>query len=220
MDSYNALTDDSSQLRSANSAKFRASTGKIVLTQKIKILAGFTFAYLLVVALLALADAVLTRQVLELSSNAYEVNVRVDASSLSSILGASFKSVAIFTGLFFVSLALRLASEKQRKFFQIKTHRDEIFVSLPGAAAIWNLVLLLGALLNNGGMILFQFSWLQWVFRLIGVNSDSQQLAAFVFFPLVTMVILLVPTYLVFSKIVACAKHLTCHALFDSQRSA
>ncbi len=180
----------------------------MTVTRKFKILAGYTIAYLLVAGSMAVGDAVLTGYVLEHGSGAYELNVKVDASSISAILGAASRSLAIFTGLFCVSLAMCLADDKQRNYLQIKNRWDKLFMRLPGAAAIWNLILLFGALINNGGMILFEYSWLQDVFRLIGFNTDNERMAAFVLFPLVTMVILLVPTYLIFSKLADTAKRL------------
>jgi len=171
-------------------------------TRKFKILLAYTAAYLLIAGSMAVGDAVLTGYVLEHSSDAYEMNVKVDASSFSAILGGASKSLAIFTGLFFVSLAMCLADDKQRKHLQINSRWDNLFVRLLGALAIWNLILLAGALTNNGSMILFEYSWLQGVFTLFGFSTDNDQMAAFVFYPMVTLIILAVPTYLVFSNIV------------------
>ena len=171
-------------------------------------MAGYTIAYLLVAGSMALADAILTGYVLEHGSGAYELNVKVDASSLSAILGGASSSLAIFTGLFWVSLAMCLADDRQRKYLEINSRWAELFVRVPGATAIWNLILLFGALINNGGMILFEYSWLQSTFGLIGLKTDHEQMAAFVLFPLVTLVILIVPSYLIFSKLVDGAKRL------------
>ena len=180
----------------------------MTVTRRFKILAGYTIAYLLVAGSMAVADAILTGYVLEHSSNAYELNLKVDTSSIGTILGGASRSLAIFTGLFCVSLAMCLADDKRRQYLKINSRWDELFIRMPGAGAIWNLILLSGALINNGGMILFEYSWLQSVFRLVGFNTDNEQMAAFVLYPLVTMVILLVPTYLIFSKIVDTAKRL------------
>ena len=180
--------------------------GKMTVTRKFKILAGYTIAYLLVAGSMVLADAILTGHVLEHNSNAYELNVKVDASSLSAFLGAASKSLTIFTGLFFVSLAMCLANEKQRKYIQTDSRMGNLLARSIGALPIWNLILLFGALINNGGMILFEYSWLDTVFRLIGFNTDNEQMAAFVLYPLVMLIVLSVPTYLVFSKLVDTAK--------------
>ncbi len=208
MNSYNTSIRHPSRQRDASSSEPRSMAGEMTVTRRFKILAGYTIAYLLVAGSMALADAILTGYVLEHSSDAYELNVKVDASSPSAILGGASRSLAIFTGLFFVSLAMCLADDKQRKYLQINSRWDESFVRLPGAAAIWNLILLFGALINNGGMILFEFSWLHSTLGLIGFKTDNEQMAAFVLFPLVTLVILLVPTYLIFSKLVDTAKRL------------
>ncbi len=180
----------------------------MTVTRKFKILAGYTIAYLLVAGSMAVADAILTGYVLEHSSNAYELNLKVDTSSIGAILGPASGSLAIFTGLFCVSLAMCLADEKQRKFLQTDSRLGNLIARSIGALPICNLLLLSGALINNGGMILFEYSWLQSVFRLVGFNTDNEQMAAFVLYPLVTMVILCVPTYLIFSKIVDTAKRL------------
>ena len=180
----------------------------MTVTRRFKILAGYTIVYLLVAGSMSVADAILTDYLLEHNSDAYELNVKVDASSISAILGGASRSQAIFTGLFLVSLAMCLADDKRRQYLQINSRWDELFIQVPGALAIWNLILLSGALINNGGMILFEYSWLQSVFRLVGFNTDNEQMAAFVLYPLVTMVILSVPTYLIFSNLVDTAKRL------------
>ncbi len=208
MNSYNTSIHHPSRQRDASSSKTRSMAGKMTVTRRFKILAGYTIAYLLVAGSMALADAILTGYVLEHSSDAYELNVKVDASSLSAILGGASNSLALFTGLFFVSLAMCLADAKQRKYFQINSRWDELFIRLTGAVAIWNLILLFGALINNGGMILFEYAWLANVFRLIGFDTDNEQMAAFVLYPLVMLIVLSVPSYLVFSKIVDGAKRL------------
>ncbi len=97
----------------------KSTTGKMTVTHRVKVLAGYTIAYLLVAGSLMLSDALLTNYLLEHSSKAYEMNVKVDASSLGTLLVGLPKSLAIFTSLFFVSLALCLANEKYRKLFQI-----------------------------------------------------------------------------------------------------
>jgi len=178
----------------------------MTVTKRIRVLGGYTIAYLLVAGSLMLSDALLTNYLMDHSSNAYEMNVKVDATSLGTLLVGVPKSLAIFTSIFFVSLTLCLANEKYRKLFEMKSRWDEIFISLSGAASIWNLLLIFGALINNGGMILFEFSWYQSAVGLIGLTTDNERMASFVLFPLVSMVILLVPTLLIFSRIVARAK--------------
>jgi len=206
MDSYHSSTGHSSQQQDAGSPEYSVIIGKMTVTRKFKTLAGYTFAYLLVAAAMMLADAVLTIYLLENSSNAYELNLGVDASSVTAILRKAPKSLLVFTGLFFMSLALCLADEKLRKLFQTKSRWDELFIRLPGAAAIWNLLIIFGALLNNGGMILFEYSWFGSVAGLLGAETDNEHMAAFVLLPMVSMVILIVPTYIIFSRLVDRAK--------------
>ncbi len=167
-----------------------------------KVLAGFTVAYLLLASSFMLADAFLTDYLLEHDGNAYELNVNVDASSPSAFLGAAPKSLTIFTGLFLVSLAMCLADEKQKKYLQTDSRFGNLLARSIGALPIWNLILLFGALVNNGGMILFKYSWLDTVLRLIGFNTDNEKMAALILFPLVMLIVLSVPSYLVFSRIV------------------
>jgi len=216
MKSYNPNIHHLSRQRDASFSESRSVAERMTLSKRFKILAGYTIMYLLIAGSLLLADAVLTNYVLEHSSNAYEINVKVDAAGLSTLLGGIPRSLALFTGLFFLSLALSLANDKYRKLFQVRSRWDERFIRIPGAAAIWNLILLCGAVINNGGMILFEYSWLQSTFGLFGITTDNEQMAAFVFYPLVTLVILLVPTYLIFSRIVEKAQR----SMSDIQRQA
>jgi len=180
--------------------------GKMVVTRKFKVLAGYTFAYLLLAGMMMIGDAISTDYVLEHSGNTYEINVKVDASNLSTLLAGISGTLAIFTGLFLLSLTACLSEGKYRKFLEIENRWDEVFIRMLGAVAIWNLFMVFGALINNGGMIFFGFSWMYSTLNLLGFHTENEQMAAFVFFPLVALVILLVPMYLLFSRVVSRAK--------------
>ncbi len=175
---------------------------------KVKILLGFTVAYLLIAGSLIIADRILTAHVLENLSNTYELNVRIDATSLSTLLGGIGWSLVLFVSLFFASLAMCMSDKKQQDSLQMWDRLDELAKPLIGAVAIWNLIMLFGAVVNNAGMILFEFSWMQSTFSLVGLTTDNEQMAAFVLVPIVSFVILVVPSYLIFWKIVVWAKRL------------
>ena len=57
-------------------------------------------------------------------------------------------------------------------------------------------------------MIIFEFSWYQSAVGLIGLTTDNERMASFALFPVVSLVILLVPTLLIFSRLVDSAKRL------------
>jgi len=157
---------------------------------------------MVVAGCLALADIGTTHYLLKNDSIAFEANIKVDASSFSALLGGATISLALTSGLFIASLAMCMANQRGRKILQISSKWDEIFIRGPGATAIWYIITLIGAVFNNVGMILFEFSWLQTVFGLFGLHSSNDIMAGFVLYPLVSMVILIVPSYLIFGKIV------------------
>ncbi len=180
--------------------------GSIVVSTKLKILAIYVAAYVVLVGSLALADIGLTTHLLEHDVNAFEVNTQVDASTFSTMLGGVSKSLALFTCLFIASFAMCIADERWRKTLQISSRLDEVLIRLPGAAAIWYPIMLTGAALNNGGMILFKYSWLQEMFAIVGLRSADEQRAGFVLYTLISLIVLLTPAYFIFSKIVDRAK--------------
>ena len=106
------------------------------LSKRAVVIAKIVGCFALIAGSLALADAGLTARILESIPNTLEVNVRVDASSPSALFGGATRSVLTATVLFAASLSLCLASPAAQRMFQIRHWWDEIFIRLPGAAAV------------------------------------------------------------------------------------
>lgn len=180
----------------------------MIASQRWRVLAAATLSYVVLAGILAWADIWLTTYLLEHDVDAFEANLKIDASGFSSLLGGASRSLALATGLFAASLAACTANERQRKFLQISSWLDEVFIRIPGAASVWYVIMLAGAVMNNLGMILFQFSWLQEAFALVGFETADEQMAGFALFTLISFAILIVPSYFLFSTIVRGAKRM------------
>ena len=167
----------------------------------------FTMSYSLVAGTLMLADSFLTNHLLELNPNAYELNLKADTTSTGTLVKGALPGFALFVALFFASFAVSASKKPDQQRLGISGRWEKAFIGrVPGTLAIWYVLLLTGAVVNNGGMILFDYSWLQNVFNLFGFQSDNQRLAAFSIFPLASLLILFLPAYLIFGKVAGFAE--------------
>lgn len=172
-----------------------------IFSDRTRILAKISAGYLVIAGLLALADIRLTHYVLEHNPDTYELNVMVDATGMPGLLKGATKSWSLFSLLFVTSLAMCLANDRYRRLLQISGRRDEMFIRIPGATSIWYAISLVGALINNTGLTLFEFSWLQAVFGLFGLYTNKELMAGFMLFSVVSFALLIAPSYFVFAAI-------------------
>jgi len=156
--------------------------------------------------LLALADRALTAYVLEHDPDSFEMNIMVDASGISALLGSAAIAVTLYSSLFFGSFALCIANSQIRRIFKVSSRWDEVFTRVPGAASIWYPIILFGAVVNNAGLILFKFSWLQAVLGAFGISTNRELMTGFFLFSVVSFFLIIIPAYFVFSAIVAKAQ--------------
>jgi hypothetical protein len=164
-------------------------------------LSAYTAAYAGFAGALAFTDVGLTAYLLENNPDAFEMNVMVDTSGMSSLLTGAATVLLLFTLLFTASLAMCLAGGTARRILQINSRWDEVFVRVPGATALWYLIGLIGAVLNNAGLILYELAWLQELLGLFGVRSSRELMAGFMLYSLVSFAALIVPSFLLFSAV-------------------